>query len=162
MGARGPGKTPTNLAVLRGQRPDRINRSSPQPSTSEVAPPSWLTRPGRTVWNRFAPDLVRTGVLTAWDVEEFACWCDAAARRRRAVRKLETEGEVVQLPVFNKNGEKTGERTAKNPWLLVLAEADRMVISYGTRFGMTPSDRASLSVGEGPGDSDDDLLTGAG
>jgi P27 family predicted phage terminase small subunit len=162
VGQRGPGKTPTNLAVLRGQRSDRINTNAPQPSDLEVAPPSWLTRPGRTVWNQFAPDLIRKGVLTAWDTEEFAGWCDAAARRRRAVRRLESQGEIIEVPVFNKNGEKTGTRLAKNPWLFVLNDADVQVVRYGTRFGMTPSDRASLSIGEGSGDNDDDLLTGAG
>lgn len=160
MGSRGPGKTPTNLALLRGQRQDRINSSSPQPSEVEVKPPTWLTPPARTVWKQYAPDLQRKGVLTAWDVEEFACWCDAAARRRRAVRKLAVQGEITEVAVFDKNGKPTGFRVAKNPWLLVLTDADIQLRAYGTRFGMTPSDRASLSIGEGAGDADDDLLTG--
>jgi P27 family predicted phage terminase small subunit len=160
VGARGPGKTPTNLALVRGQRQDRINSNSPEPSAIEVKSPTWLTPPARTVWKQYAPDLEKKGVLTAWDVEEFACWCDAAARRRRAVRKLAAEGEIVQLPVFNKNGELTGHRIGKNPWLLVLTDADIQLRAYGTRFGMTPSDRASLAIGEGAGDADDDLLTG--
>lgn len=160
MGARGPGKTPTHLALLRGQRKDRINTNSPAPSELEVRPPSWLTRNGRTVWNQFAPDLVRKKVLTAWDVEEFGAWCDAAARRRRAVRRLESQGEVIEIPVFDKNGKHTGNRIGKNPWLLVLSEADIQLRAYGTRFGMTPSDRASLTIDHGAGDDDDDLLTG--
>lgn len=160
MGARGPGKTPTNLALLRGQRQDRINTNSPQPSELDVVAPRWLTRPGRTVWNQYAPDLIAKKVLTAWDVEEFAAWCDAAARRRRAVRRLDVEGEIIEIPVFNKNGDLTGHRIGKNPWLLVLSEADAQLRAYGTRYGMTPSDRASLSIDAGAGDDDDDLLTG--
>lgn len=160
MGARGPGRTPTNLALVRGQRSDRINSNSPEPSAVEVKAPQWLTRNARTVWNQFAPDLIKKQVLTAWDVEEFGAWCDAAARRRKAVRKLEAEGEIIEIPVFNKNGQPTGFRIGKNPWLLVLTDADIQLRSYGTRFGMTPSDRASLSIGQGAGDADDDLLTG--
>jgi P27 family predicted phage terminase small subunit len=160
MGARGPGKTPTNLALLAGHRKDRINTDSPAPSEIEVACPSWLPDDARAVWGQFAPDLIRKKALTSWDVEEFGAWCDAAARRRRAVAELKDEGEIVDLPVFNKNGECTGTRRAKNPWLLVLTDADIQLRSYGTRFGMTPSDRASLSIGDGAGDADDDLLTG--
>lgn len=160
MGSRGPGKTPTHLAVLRGQRSDRINTSAPAPSELEVKAPSWLTRNARTVWNQFAPDLIKKQVLTAWDVEEFGAWCDAAARRRRAVRRLEVEGEIIEIPVFDKNGKPTGNRIGKNPWLMVLTDADIQLRSYGSRFGMTPSDRASLVIPDGAGDDDEDLLTG--
>lgn len=160
MGKRGPGKTPTHLALLSGQRADRINTNAPEPSDTDVACPGWLTDDARAVWAQFAPDLIRKKVITSWDVEEFGAWCDAAARRRRAVAAIADEGEIVELSVFNKNGEETGTRRAKNPWLLVLTDADIQLRSYGTRFGMTPSDRASLSIGDGAGDADDDLLTG--
>lgn len=160
MGKRGPGKTPTHLALLSGRRADRINTNAPAPSELEVSCPGWLPDEARAVWSQFAPDLIRKKVLTSWDVEEFGAWCEAAARRRRAVAAIAAEGEIVEMSVFNKNGEETGTRRAKNPWLLVLTDADMQLRSYGTRFGMTPSDRASLSIGDGAGDADDDLLTG--
>jgi P27 family predicted phage terminase small subunit len=52
-------------------------------------PPSWLSGDARSIWDGLAPDLERRGVLTVWDVEAFANYCDAAARRRRAVARLE-------------------------------------------------------------------------
>lgn len=162
VGLTGRPVKPTPLKILHGDRKDRVNTQEPKPSAIEVVPPSWLSRPARTVWNQYAPDLIRAGVLTAWDVEEFGGWCDAAARRRRAVRRLEREGEVIKLPVFNKNGELTGHRVAKNPWMLVLVDADNQLVRFGARFGMTPSDRASLTIGSGVRDDDDDLLTGSG
>jgi P27 family predicted phage terminase small subunit len=160
MGKRGPGKTPTHLAVVAGHRADRINDDAPVPSELDVVCPGWLPDEARAVWLQFAPDLISKRVLTSWDVEEFGAWCDAAARRRRAVAHVQVEGEVVRLPVFNKNGEQTGERMAKNPWLMVLTDADIQLRAYGTRFGMSPSDRASLSIGGDSSDADDDLLTG--
>jgi P27 family predicted phage terminase small subunit len=160
MGKRGPSKTPTEVAQLHGYRKDRINQNEPKPDATEVKPPTWLPRTARTVWNAYAPDLIRKNVLTAWDVEAFAIYCDAAARRRHAVREIEREGEVIELPVFNKNGEQTGSRIGKNPWTLVLNEADAQVQRYGARFGLTPSDRADLHVGEARNDPDADLLTG--
>ena len=160
MGKRGPAGKPTTLRVLHGDRKDRINTDEPVPAAVQVVPPEWLTAGGRDVWAAYAPDLIAKKVLTPWDAETFAAWCDAADRRRRAAAALAAEGEVVDLPVFNKNGELTGHRRGKNPWTFVLNEADGQVQRYGARFGLTPSDRAQLKVGEGTRDPLDDLLTG--
>jgi len=147
MGKRGPAPKPPPLRVLHGDRKDRINTAEPIPSAGEVAPPQWLSAEAVAVWECYAPDLEAKGVLTPWDVEAFACWCDAVVRRRRAAQALAEQGEVVELPVFNKNGELTGHRLGKNPWTLVLNEADAQVQRYGARFGLTPSDRSQLSIG---------------
>jgi P27 family predicted phage terminase small subunit len=160
MGRRGPAPKPTNLRVLHGDRKDRINDQEPVPSELEVKPPHWLAKSARAVWGRLAPDLERRGVLTAWDVEAFANYCDAVVRRYRAAKTLEREGEVVELPVFNKNGDLTGHRLGRNPWSYALKDADAQVQRWGARFGLTPSDRSQISVGEDRRDSDDDLLSG--
>lgn len=159
-----PGKggkpaTPTSLKVLQGTNSRYINSAEPKPADGTIRAPSWLSTPGRRMWRQYAPDLIRTGVLTAWDAEAFACWCDAAVRRREAAAAVAAEGGVVDLPVFNKNGEHTGNRRGKNPWLQVLNDADTQMQRYGARFGLTPSDRAGLSVGKGSRDSGEDLLS---
>lgn len=160
MGKRGPAPRPTSLRVLHGDRPDRINTAEPKPAAVDVSPPEWLPVDAAAVWGAYAPDLRRTGVLTAWDVEAFAAWCDAVARRARAARELQECGEVVEAPVFNKNGDVTGHREVKSPWLAVLNEADAQVQRYGARFGLTPSDRAQLTIGGGSGrDPAEDLLS---
>jgi P27 family predicted phage terminase small subunit len=159
VGERGPAPAPTNLRILRGDRKDRVNQNEPKPNTDvDIVAPSWLTQRAKNVWKRYAPDLQRTGVLTAWDVEAFAIWCDSVVRRRDAVDELRKGGSVIELPVYNKNGELTGTRMAKSPWTLVLREADGMVMRYGARFGLTPSDRAQLHMGEAPRDPKGDLL----
>ncbi|SBT89388.1 phage terminase, small subunit, putative, P27 family [Streptomyces sp. DI166] len=154
MGKRGPAPKPTQLRVLHGDRKDRINTDEPAPSAGEVVPPEWLGAEALDVWEEYAPDLEAKRVLTSWDVEAFAAWCDAVARRRDAARHVEEEGAVVEHPVFNKNGDQTGVRMGKNAWLLALDTADAQVRAYGARFGLTPSDRASLKIpneGEGLG-----------
>jgi P27 family predicted phage terminase small subunit len=160
-GRGGRPKKPTALRVLHGDRKDRINTDEPVPAATVVEPPSWLPVDAVQVWDRYAGDLVRQGVLTAWDVELFACWCDSAARRRRAVEALRAEGEIVEMPVFGKNGELSGYRRGKNPWAFVLTEADVQVARYGARFGLSPADRAALSSEKAPRrDPTEDLLTG--
>ncbi|MFB7171098.1 phage terminase small subunit P27 family [Streptomyces sp. NPDC056254] len=147
MGRRGPAPKPTALRVLQGDRADRINRDEPRPSELDVVAPDWLSAAAVEVWETLADDLIAKGVLTAWDVEAFANWCDAVARRRDAAGHVETEGAVTEQPVFNKNGEQTGVRLAKSPWLMALDAADAQVQRYGARFGLTPSDRAQLKIG---------------
>lgn len=159
-GRTGRPRKPTTLAVLHGDRKDRINTREPKPADLVVEPPEWLGDEARAVWFRLAEDLTVKRVLTSWDTETFACWCDAVVRRRAAAVALRSQGEVIELPVYNKNGELTGSRLGKNPWTLVLNEADAQVQKYAARFGLTPSDRASLSIGEDNRDADDDLLTG--
>ncbi|MFY1669506.1 phage terminase small subunit P27 family [Plantactinospora sp. WMMB334] len=145
---------------MRGTRSDRVNTAEPVPSAVDVGPPDWLTDAAVAIWDVYAPDLIRKGVLTAWDVEAFAVCCDAAARRRAAAVTLAQEGEIVQLPVFDKNGKLTGHRKSRNPWLLVLNQADAQLGRWAARFGLTPSDRAQLSGGDGRRDPHEDLLTG--
>lgn len=147
MGVRGPAGKPTALRVLHGDRKDRINTDEPQPGEGEVLAPDWLSEAAIEVWDQFAGDLEAKRVLTTWDTETFANWCDAVARRRDAARHVEEEGAVVEMPVFNKNGELVGHRRGKNPWLLALDAADAQVQRYGARFGLTPSDRAQLKIG---------------
>lgn len=161
MGDRGPAGAPTKLRILRGDRKDRINTNEPQPSPgAEVEPPAWLTQRAKNVWAKLAPDMQRTGVLTAWDCEAFGAFCDAVIRRRDAVAALRKEGAIVELPVFDKNGKLSGHRRAKNPWCFVLNEADGHFRYYAARFGLTPSDRAQLHMGEAPSGEKDDLLSG--
>ncbi|MGW1662927.1 phage terminase small subunit P27 family [Streptomyces microflavus] len=146
MGRRGsPGK-PTALRILHGDRKDRINTDEPQPSELDIVPPAWLSEAAVEVWEQLADDLIGKGVLTAWDAEAYANWCDAVVRRRDAAEHVDQDGAVVELPVFNKNGDLTGHRMGKNPWLLALDAADAQVQRYGARFGLTPSDRSQLKI----------------
>jgi P27 family predicted phage terminase small subunit len=152
---------PTNVHLLRGddkKNPKRINRSEPQPSGGEVTPPSWLSRKARAVWRRLAPDLEAKKVLTPWDREAFANYCDAVARRAEAAKALQKEGQVIDAPVFNKNGDLTGHRRARNPWSLELRDADAQVQRWGARFGLTPSERSQIKLPQG-GSGGDDLLS---
>ncbi|MEV7282863.1 phage terminase small subunit P27 family [Streptomyces sp. NPDC093111] len=153
MGRRGPAPKPTVLRVLHGDRADRINTEEPRPAEGDIVPPAWLRADGVEVWDTLADQLIVTGVLTPWDVEAFANWCDAVARRREAAEHVAAEGAVVEHPVFNKNGDISGHRMGKNAWLMALDTADAQVQRYGARFGLTPSDRAQLHIGgqEQPG-----------
>lgn len=148
MGKAGQGRPskPTSLKVLHGDRKDRINIDEPQPSATEVLPPAWLAmadtetvqghESALDVWRRMAPDLTSRGVLTAWDVEAFAVYCDAVVKFRQASLEVTRTGMTI-----------AGARgSVKNPAVTAAKDYADLMQRYGARFGLTPSDRASLSV----------------
>jgi P27 family predicted phage terminase small subunit len=155
MGKRGPQPRPTRLKVVRGEREDRINRAEPQPPAGEIKPPLWLIDEALLVWCEYKPILTRMGVLTVADTEAFARWCDAVIRRREAAAMIESLGAVHEEPI-TANGEVVGYRLKKSPWVQVWKDADAQVAAIGARFGLTPSERSQLKVGDGEADKPKD------
>lgn len=132
---------PTSLKVLHGDREDRINRDEPTPG-GDAAMPEWLDGVGAEVWEQLAPDLIRQGVLTAWDAEAFAMACDQVRIYREARAQVELEGMTAE-------GAKGGQ--VKHPLLQVQRDALASFATLAGRFGLTPADRSKLSIG---GDDD--------
>lgn len=128
---------PTALKLVRGERPDRINRDEPVPAALEVVCPAGLSDAAQAMWDRLAPDMIAKGVLTAWDADSFAEGLEWFVRARELSRRLRktgcsikgTRGTMVANPDFY---------AAKNA-----LEAAMRILS---RFGMTPSDRTQLKV----------------
>jgi P27 family predicted phage terminase small subunit len=143
---------PTQLKVLAGDRKDRINTQEPMPSEGDVRAPRWLSKEARRFWRSLAPDRIRKNVLTPWDVEAFANFCDALARRLEAAGYLDKQGAVMQQPIFNKDGEVMASRQVVNKWAHVWKAADEQVQRYGAKFGFTPADRARIKIEE-PGET---------
>lgn len=151
MGRGGQGRPakPTNLKVLHGDRKDRINDGEPVPAAVEVVPPAWFAEAAAAspegqesaldVWHRMAPDLIDKGVLTTWDVEAFAVYCDVVVRFRQASMEVSRTGMTID-----------GARgTVKNPAVTAAKDYADLMHRYGARFGLTPSDRAGLKVERG-------------
>lgn len=140
---------PTALKLVKGTRKDRVNADEPVPSTGDVTPPT-LSAPARKVWDELAPDLIAKKVLTPWDAKSFALFCEAAATNANAARILAEEGAVVDR----------GNGPAKNAHFQIWRDTADVMLRYGSRFGLTPSDRANLKVGDGSKkDTKEDFLS---
>ncbi|MEU3020100.1 phage terminase small subunit P27 family [Nocardiopsis sp. NPDC007018] len=147
MGERGRKSKPTSLKILHGDREDRINRDEPLPGQGEVVAPAWIVELDEAstgehetalgVWNRLAPDLARKGVLTPWDVDQFAVFCDAVVRHREATRAVDREGALVE-------GQKGN--LVRNPGIQIARDYADLMVKVGSRFGLTPGDRADLKI----------------
>lgn len=145
-GSGGANRKPTALKVLHGddkKNPQRINRNEPIPGDQPILPPVTLTADGLEVWQRLAQDRIDKGVLTIWDVDAFALFCEAIAQAHEAARHAGEEPErLIQSPMSR------------------FKDAVAICASLGGRFGWTPSDRAKLVVGGRQRDPKEDLLTG--
>lgn len=148
MGKRGPQPTPTNLRVLRGGK-RKLNKDEPVPTASDVSPPDWLREEAVEVWNRLAPDLKRKKILTAWDVDAFAVFCDAVVQHREATKFVTNAGVMVR-------GRK--EAAVKNPALQVVRDSAQVIRAFAQEFGLTPSARSSIKMPNDAGDDEADRL----
>lgn len=136
MGKRGPAKTPTEVAVVRGEtRPSRVNLDAPSPPPTRPEPPEYLDLEALGVWARLAPTLETRGILTVWDVDAFAAYCTAVVHHRRAVQLVNRAGIVVGRAAATQH---------KHPALQVVRDQAALIVTLGGRFGLNPSDRAGL------------------
>lgn len=134
---------PRHLKALHGDRKDRTNEQEPVPTEGAIVPPYVLRPKVQAVWDRLAPDRIRVKVLTAWDVDAFAAFCEAIVLAQQGV--LEAGGEAVP--------------GAPSP-MSRFKDAINLCSTLGGRFGWTPSDRQKLIVGEAPREPGADLLSG--
>jgi len=163
VGKRGPAPAPTPLKLLRGvdkKNPSRINKSDPQPAAGEVTPPAWLPERARKVWTRLAPDLKRKGVLTPWDVDAFADLCALIVINAEALADVDENGaSCTTLVGVTRDGTEVYD-LKRNPAWQVARESTALIVTLGGRFGLNPSDRSQLKIGDGNRDPKEDLLSG--
>ncbi|MCG7985659.1 MAG: phage terminase small subunit P27 family [Candidatus Thiodiazotropha lotti] len=146
MGRRGPAPKATNLKILEGNPGKRtLNDNEPQPENGAVCP-DWLSVDARVHWNRLAPVLESCGILTKADEYTLAAFCDAVTNYIRATRQIEQmenmTGFEVQADMF---GTKLGGGKV-HPVIQVQRNYADLMAKFGTKLGLSPSDRSSIKV----------------
>ena len=135
MGARGPRKTPTVLAKLRGNPGKRrLPKAEPQGRGDLWAPPIWFDAEQRDQW-QYAMDHAPAGLLTGTDRETLAIWCVAAVEYARAARRVREDGQVVETSNGN---------VVQSPYLSVMNKQALIMLKAGGEMGFSPASRASL------------------
>lgn len=160
MGGHGSGRKrqPTSLAQVRGTHPRYINDQEPKPSDNLPVEPTGPLSPGANqAWVRLVPELITTGVATGWDVTALMEMCECIATLEEARAALLDEGRTVVE--MRANG---GDIVKVNPWWTIYCGAQKQFLQWSARFGLTPSDRASLVVGGEKQEPGQDLLSGSG
>ncbi len=138
MGKRGPKRTPTPTLELRGSNVPKYHRGrEPKPSPGEPTCPHWLSAKGKTIWRKLTPKLKAAGILTVIDGAGLARFCELFVHWREAAVQLRGEDRVIVMP--------NGTRCA-NPLFKIVTELSRELARLEQAYGLTPADRAGLSV----------------
>lgn len=146
MGKRGVAPKPTALKLLEGAPAHRINTSEPIPPDNGCPlPPAWLGSVARETWHALAPGLHARGVLSAWDADSFAVFCNAVAMHRWACVELEEAGGLLV---------KSERGIVKHPALQVARDSAQTIRAFAQEFGLTPSARSGLHMDEVTDDSE--------
>lgn len=136
------GRPPKSTAQKRaagnpGKR--KLNDQEPDFTALLIAPPApeWLNDYAQVVWDKLAPQLVDSKVLTSTDLHNLECFASAYGRWRMAEADINKNGIVVMGAMGSE---------VKNPACTVANEAMRQMATYGGALGLDPASRSRLMV----------------
>ena len=141
---------PTALKRLEGN-PGKRPLNDQEPRFAELptkTPPKWLDTIARREWRRVYDELVRNGLLTKCDSAALEAYCDAYSTMVRA-------GTVLNVKdfIFKTN---TGY-IAQLPHVNIKNQAASLVRQFCQEFGMTPSSRSRLKIGQESDEAEDPM-----
>lgn len=136
-----PYKEPTALRELKGNPGRRDYGPEPEPPMGVPECPDWLGEVGRTKWAERVEKLLATNpkLITQIDGDTLALYCEAWEEFLDARAEIEREGSTC-----------ISEKGAAylHPAVGRKNKAIARLKTIGALFGMSPSDRVGLSVGE--------------
>jgi P27 family predicted phage terminase small subunit len=155
MPMRGRKPLPSNVVRLRGNPGKRrLNAAEPRPAPRVPTCPACLGDVARKEWRRLARELAGLGLLTGLDRGLLAAYCQAHALWVEAVSSIQRYGTMVKSP----NG-----FPMQSPYVAVANKQVDIMVRIAAEFGMTPSSRTRIRVGEPtPADPFETFLQGRG
>lgn len=133
----GPPPKPAKLTELRGNPSKKKPTVEPEPARGAPRPPADLKGEALAEWGRIVPELDRLGLITVVDRAYLVAYCEAWASFNAAREALAEYGPLVA-------GRDGG--LVKNPASQIMRDAADLMLKFGSRFGLSPSDRTRLSV----------------
>jgi P27 family predicted phage terminase small subunit len=152
---RGRKPLPSNVVRLRGNPGKRrLNDAEPRPTSRVPACPACLGEEATKEWKRLSKELAELGLLTGLDRGMLAAYCQAHALWVEAVASIERYGTMIKSP----NG-----FPMQSPYVVVANKQVDIMVRIAAEFGMTPSSRTRIRVGEKtPEDTFETFLQGRG
>lgn len=139
----GPRKTPTALALVRGnpgRRPLPKNEPKPPPLLDHE-PPEYLADIAKDEWRRVCPLLAAVGLMSKIDVAVLAAYCGSYAELVEATEKQRGRTTIIQ-------SKRTGN-FYQSPFVSMIKTSRADMVRYASELGMTPSARASMDINIG-------------
>jgi len=138
---RGRKPKPTQLRILAGNPGHRaLNDEEPAPPDGLPECPPFLDDEARAEWSRICPVLERMGVLSIADRNALSSYCVVYSRWVAAERAVKQYGAIVKSPVKGV--------PIKSPHLCVADKALEQMLKLQVEFGLTPSARSRIRLGD--------------
>ncbi len=152
----GPQPAPTQLKLLKGVRPARINQNEPEPrAVSASMPQGWgrhMSGAAKRFWKRNAQKLVDLGLLTEIDLNAFRTLCETWADL------VHVRGLVKKCGMVYTTTNAQEETVHKvRPEVRLLIDMEKQLKVYLELFGMAPAPRGRISASPVGGLEDGDL-----
>ena len=145
----GPPKTPTNLALVKGNPSKRaLNKNEPKPPSGVPPTPKHFDKQGKYWFKRMADELNAIGVISQLDARALELLVEAYTEYRHHCDTLEIEGYTYRTET------NTGDVLIKaHPAAMMKADAWKRIRAMLGEFGMTPASRTKVGV-NGPAEAD--------
>ena len=125
------------LRILEGGRGHRPIKTPPEPPQAAMRCPTWLDVEAKAEWRRVAPMLTAMRILTALDVANLACYCQAWSELRDATDLLQRRGKTFSTPSGYKQ---------QRPEVGIAHRAMLNIRLFCGELGMSPSARMRLAT----------------
>lgn len=139
---------PNHLKVLSGSRRARDPKTLPTPNVEVPTCPSWLSAEAKAEWKRVVPELEKLKLLSKVDRAALASYCEAWSMLKAAQADVVKYG-VTQLVIEREldDGTVLYAKAARNPATAVARDAMVLIRSFCSEFGLSPSARSRMTVG---------------
>lgn len=140
MGARGPAKKPAELEKLQGNPSRRKIIDDVKFETPKETPsaPLFLDRIAKKEWERIAPLLHKSKLLTEADIATLAAYCSAYSMWVKAEKEIRVKGELTY--------ETDKGNQMQIPEIGIANQSKKQMLIFAKEFGLTPSARAGLHI----------------
>lgn len=140
------------MRLLHGDRKDRINLAEPLPRPDDPPePPEGMGPAALAVWDEVVCQLVAMGTAASADRYGIACYVEAVVVHQRATALLRRSDILIKAL--------HGDRFVRNPLLAIQRDAADAIRHWSREFGLTPSARSGIRVGEASSESAERLLS---
>lgn len=145
----GPPKTPTHLALVKGNPSKRaVNKDEPKPASGVPPVPKHFDKMGKYWFKRIGEELDAVGVMTTLDGKALELLIEAYTEYRQHCDVLAEEGYTY------KTVSATGEDIVKaHPAAVMKSDAWKRIRAMLGEFGMTPASRSKVGA-KGPTEAD--------
>ena len=140
--------TPKSILSLRGSRVRGPHKAGIDAPPGVPPAPAWLADIARAEWERIAPMLEASKVMSPRHQQTLAAYCDSFADMVQADQELKTSGTTL----MDDKG-----RVSNHPAWNRKRDARNQMLKFAAEFGLTASALARVSaVDQGPQEDEDD------